>query len=508
MHRQVVSPTVLRSVDGPAVPVHQHPVPSPDGDRIAWVSDRDGRAQVFIAQLPAAGPVRGPAGPLLPDTGVTTLSWSPDGAVLACQITPADGGPTRVALVDPDTGRSRTVGAGAAVTLGAWSPSGHHLGVTVHSEGAAQACLYDLRDETSTPLTAGPDAHVCAIDGDARHVVVRHGLPGARSLELLELRSGTRTALIPGGGATVADARFGTSGGRLYVHTDAGGDRPALLAVSVRGAAVSAVQPVAEHTDDDLDLVVIDPQGTRAALVWNVGGLHEIQLIDLRSGLTQPVTDAPGPVVTAVAFADAGTSLLVASEGSTITPRITRIALVGYAEHTAVLPSAPGAGRAFVEPTQHAFPADDGQRLTGWLLRPSGALGALPTLVWLDDGPARPRWEPLFQALLGAGVAVFAPTVRDVADVAQTVGFLTSTGLADPLRIGLAGRSRAPAALAGWPELFAVGVHVGAPADLPVDPRPAPPLLAVPAVVDRSAFVREVTGWVAAHLTGAGERTA
>ena len=198
MDRPAVSPTALRLVDGPSVPTYQRPAPSPDGERIAWVSDRDGRSRVWVALLPGAGPVREPAGPLLLDADVTALSWSPDGAVLACQITPADGGPTRVELVDPDTGRSRTVGAGAAVTLGAWSPSGHHLGVTVHAgSGIGQACLYDLRDDTSTVLTAAAEAHVCAIDGDARHVVVRHGPPGARSLELLELRSGTRIALDP-----------------------------------------------------------------------------------------------------------------------------------------------------------------------------------------------------------------------------------------------------------------------------------------------------------------------
>ncbi len=514
MDRPAVSPTALRLVDGPTVPIHQRPVPSPGGDRIAWVRDLDGRSQVWVAPLPASGPVREPSGPLLPDADVTALSWSPDGAVIACQIEPTDGGHTRIELVDPDTGRSRTVGAGAPVTLGPWSPSGHHLGVTVHPEGGpgsggiSQACLYDLRDETSTVLTAAPAAHVCAIDGDARHIVLRHGLPGALSLELLELRSGTRVAIVPGGAATVADARFGASGGRLYVHTDAGGDRPALLAVAVRGAVVSAVQAVAEHADDDLDLVVIDPAGTRAALVWDVGGLHEIELIDLRSGLVQPVTDAPGPVVTAVAFAAGGSSLLVGSEGSTITPRITRIALAGYAEHTAVLPAAPGAGRAHVEPTQHAFPAADGRRLSGWLLRPRGALGALPTLVWLYDGPARPRWEPLFQALTTVGVAVFAPTLRDVSDVRATAEFLTGTGLADPLRIGIAGRSLVPLALSAWPELFAAGVHVGAPADRPVDRRPSPPLLAVPGTAERAAFVHEVTSWVTAHLTRTGERTA
>jgi len=480
----------LGGESGPSASVHHRPAPSPDGTRVAWISDRDGRPRVWVAPLPAAGPLAVPDTPITTDADVTALAWSPDGAWLACQVAPFGGERTRVVLVDPDTGHTRPLGSeAAAVTLGAWSPSGHHLGLTIYAEGSGvgQAFLYDLRDGTSTVLATGPAAHVCAIDGDARHAVVRQGRRGTRSLELVDLRSGRRTDLVPGGGASVADARFAVTGGQLYVHTDAGGDRPALLAVTVRGTAVSAVYPIAERADDDLESVSIDPSGVRAALVWNVDGCSEIELLDMRSGLLQPVSDAPGPVVTSVAFTRDGTSLLVASEGSATTPRITRVALAGNAGHTTVVPPRPPTGRALVEPTLHTYLAEDGLRLAGWLFRPRGALGALPTLIWLHGGPEaqeRPLWQPLFQALVAEGIAVFAPNVRgsggygrqfataddrerrftSITDVRATVTFLTDSGLADPRRIGVAGRSYGGyltlEALADFPELFAVGVDV------------------------------------------------
>lgn len=475
---------------------YRSPVPSPDGTRLAWVGDRDGRPRLWLAALPELDlPVTEPDAPLVPHSDISAVSWSPDGVWLACELAPDGGERTRVLLVEVETGAVTEVAEGsAAVTLGVWGPNGHLLGVTVYAEGHGDglACLVDLRDGTSIVVGSGPAARVCAISGadtggGARHVVVRHGRRGARFLELVDLRTGRRVELVPGGDANVADARFGVTGGQLYVHTDATGDRPALLAVTVLGAAVSSVYPVAERPDDDLDQVALDPAGARAALVWNVDGRSEIELLDLRSGHTEPVAEAPGAVVTAVAFTRDGLALLVASEGPTVPPRLTRIELDGYAEHSALAPADPVDDTTLVAPTLHVFRGEDGLRLSGWLFRPPGVRGPLPTLIWLHGGPEaqeRPTFQPLFQALVAQNVAVFAPNVRGsggygrafataddhdrrfvaITDVRATVTFLTAAGLAPADRVGVAGRSYGGyltlAALARFPALFAVGVDV------------------------------------------------
>jgi dipeptidyl aminopeptidase/acylaminoacyl peptidase len=135
----------------------------------------------------------------------------------------------------------------------------------------------------------------------------------------------------------------------------------------------------------------------------------------------------------------------------------------------------------------HQFPAEDGLPLSGWLFRPRGALGPLPTLLWLHGGPEaqeRPTFQPLFQALVAEGIAVFAPNVRGsggygrsfaaaddlerrfvaITDVRAAVDFLVGNGLAAPGRVGVSGRSYGGyltlAALARFPQLFSVGVDV------------------------------------------------
>src|SRR5918992_1851809 len=481
--------------DAPALfpPQYSHPVPSPDGALLAWISDRDGRPRAWVAPLPPAGkPIIEPERPLPVEGDVQALSWSPEGHWLACQTAPSGGERTRVHVVSPDGTQEIDLAPGAAaVTLGVWSPSGRQVGITIFGEGSGDglACLYDLRDGTSTMLASGPAARVCAVSGDGRRAVVRLGRRGARRLELVDLRSGRRTELLPGG-ADVADARFGVTGRQLYVHTDAGRERPALLAVTLSGSSgVSTVYPIAERPDDNLDLVSLDPAGVRAALAWNVDGRSEVELLDLRSGMLEPVVPVPGDVVTGAAFTLDGTALLVANEGPTVSPRISRIGLDVHGTATPLLRPAKqfGASTTLVEPTLHEFRGEDGLRLSGWLFRPSGALGALPTLIWLHGGPEaqeRPTFQPLFQALVAEGIAVFAPNVRGpggygrtfstaddgdrrfaaITDVRAAVDFLVSAGLSDPERVGVSGRSYGGyltlAALAWFPDLFAVGVDV------------------------------------------------
>lgn len=486
-------------------------VPAPDGTSLAWISDVSGRPSAWTGTFDG---VAVDAHRVVPgfDQDVQALSWSPDGRWLAAQLAPGGGERTRVRLIGPD-GPVDIAPAARAVTLGAWSPGGWRLGVTIlGDDGDGQACLIDVRDGTSTVLASGPAARVCALSGDGRRAVVRLGRRGARELELVDLRSGLRTPLLPGGGAVVADARFDRY--RLYVHTDAGHERPVLLAVDLRGRCATRV--VAARDDADLDIVALDPEAARVTLVWNVQGRSELELLDLRSGRTAALTRPPGDVVTSVAFTRDGRALLVGSEGPAVPPRISHVPLWPGGPAGALL--ADPAPSGLVEPDLEHFTGEDGLELSGWLFRPptppgpagpGRRPGPVPVLVWLHGGPEaqeRPVFQPLFQALLAAGIAVFAPNVRGsagygrafvaaddgprrhvaITDVRAAVRFLVDSGHADPDRVGVGGRSYGGyltlVALAWFPELFAVGVDVCGMSDL-------------------HTFYRDTEPWIAAAAT-------
>lgn len=479
-------------------------VSAPDGTSLAWISDVSGRPRAWTGAFDGSG--LGTPRPLPAfDEDVQALSWSPDGLWLAAQLAPGGGERTRVRLIGPDGPVDIAPGA-RAVTLGAWSPGGWRIGVTIlGDDGDGQACLVDVRDGTSTVLASGPAARVCAVSSDGRRAVVRLGRRGARELELVDLRSGLHTPLLPGGGAVVADARFDRT--RLYVHTDAGHDRPVLMALDLRGR--SAPRLIAARDDADLDGVALDPEAARVTLVWNVDGRSELELLDLRSGRAEPLTPPPGDVVTSVAFTRDGRALIVGSEGPTVPPRISHVPLWpgGIAAPLLADSSPPG----LVEPDLEHFTGEDGLPLTGWLFRPRTTPGPVPVLLWLHGGPEwqeRPVFAPLFQALLAAGIAVFAPNVRGstgygrafvaaddgprrhvaITDVRAAVRFLVDSGHAAPDRIGVAGRSYGGyltlVALAWYPELFVVGVDVCGMSDLHTFYRDTEPWIAVSATTE------------------------
>jgi dipeptidyl aminopeptidase/acylaminoacyl peptidase len=307
--------------------------------------------------------------------------------------------------------------------------------------------------------------------------------------------------LLPGGEANVADARFGITGGQLFVHSDAGGERPALLGVGLNGdAEPSLPYVVAARTSTTSTSWRSTPAGARAALVGTSTGRSEVDLLDLRSGITEPLP-GPGRRRHGAAFTATGAALLVGQRGpdgpaddhpdrarrcGPIRPRR------GSRRPTQPLRSPPCSRRLRATPGTSSTPscttspAEDGLPFSAGCSGPERLRRSRPTLIWLHGGPEaqeRPIFQPLFQALLAEGVAVFAPNVRGsggygrtfsqaddldrrfvaITDVRAAVTSLVEQGLATRRGSGVRPvvRGLPDAGGAGLvPELFRVGVDV------------------------------------------------
>jgi acetyl esterase/lipase len=179
-----------------------------------------------------------------------------------------------------------------------------------------------------------------------------------------------------------------------------------------------------------------------------------------------------------------------------------------------------------VRPVPVRFPGADGLPLTGLLYRPAGARAPMPMMLHFHGGPEsqeRPTYNPLFQALAAAGVAVFAPNVRGssgygrafteaddldrrwaaLADVEACARYAVAAGLADPDRLGCMGRSYGGyltlAALTRFPDLFRVGVDVCGMFDLATFYERTEPWIAASAVtkyghpVEHAQLLRELS---------------
>jgi Tol biopolymer transport system component len=127
---------------------------SPDGRRIAFLSDRESADRVFVVAADGTGLQKLDAG--APDSTVIEAdpAWSPDGTRLALTVRTREG-KARIAVHDLRTGKRTLVSAAADVaSMPAWSPDGRHL-VYVADRGG------------------DPDLRIVRADGSAGAVIVR-----------------------------------------------------------------------------------------------------------------------------------------------------------------------------------------------------------------------------------------------------------------------------------------------------------------------------------------------
>jgi dipeptidyl aminopeptidase/acylaminoacyl peptidase len=482
--------TELPGLDWLAAETCTSPALSPDGSTLAVVSDRDGTPGAWLI------PLVQPGQPARLDTGedyVRVISWSPDGEWLCLTTAPGGGERTLVRALRPDGSDARIVAGTPAgmASIGCWQPGGHIVGLAesnVADPTSLDTYAVDVCSGRRRQLANGLAATVCTFSHDGRYAVVRVGSRGARRLLLVDTRAGSSADLL-GADATVADARFAPDDRTIYLQTDADREFAALLALPrVAAGYPEAAELIAARDGVELERFALEPTGRAVVTVWNVEGRSELELVDLAAGQRRALPAPSAEVITGCAFVQDGGSLILAVESGAEPPHVLRYPLPA-AQPVRLAPALPPSWPpdAPVRPELHRWRARDGLELSGWSYRPAGVLGAVPTLVWLHGGPEaqeRPIFNPLYQALLGYGVSVFAPNVRGssgfgrafvdadvghrrfaaIDDVADLVRYLVDAGLTHPAVIGCAGRSYGGyltvAAMVMYPELFRVGVDL------------------------------------------------
>ena len=547
MHDGSPDPVAALAAQLVDLPSNRDASPSPLGDRIAYVSDRSGVPQVWVAVTDPgrADPPR--RVPLPGEEPVTAVHWSPDGDWLAVSVLAGGGVPTSVWVVRPDGTDARLVAdatvCGNAV-LGPWSRATNQLLVTLAaptSDGEQSTLAVDPLTGASVSVAEGELAVVLDVSDDERFLLVRDGPRGQRWCVVVDReqdrdhpvqpfgRAFTEafpvtshpqwSGAAPGGGSTdtgVLRPHPVGSGIVAYVRSDVGRQHPALLAVPLsRDGERGEGGVIASRPDADLELFAVDSEGRRVALVWNVGGWSQLEIMDLQTYQTRRVDSFDGTVVSSVAFADAAPVLAVTAERADRAPRtwlvdaVTTAARSLFRVEPAGASTPVGYGAPTVNPRPVYFDALDGLPLAGWLYEPPGRAVTGPALVYLHGGPEaeeRPVFTPLFQTFVAAGIAVFTPNVRGssgsgrtfghaddrggryaaISDVGAAAEELIRLGVASPDALLVGGRSYGGyltlAALTRFPDLFAGGIAECGMSDLLTFYRDTEPWIAAAAV--------------------------
>jgi dipeptidyl aminopeptidase/acylaminoacyl peptidase len=481
------------------------PALAPSGDRVAFVSDRSGLPRLEVATLDQQTP---PAVLSGPDEEVVSVAWSPDGEWLAYLVSPGGSICAQLFAVRPD-GTDRHLVAGgdprATVFAGGWTAlPGHYVCSIAPGDGpGADVVLVDVVSGAQRTLATGGFLSVTSVAAGEQRVLARRGPRGHRHIVVIDVATGVQRRVLPlgaPGGAASEDGRFGPDGRSVYLRAalpgPPGSDRAGLVHVPLDDAGLPGEgQVLIARPDADLDAYAVRADGT-VVCVWNVHGVTELEVRDLASGALVHAVPLPQPVMPGWSLTGDGTALLAELTGPSVPRSLWLVPLFDDgADGAAPLPTTPHRPdpHLLATPVRCHYLAEDGLELDGWLYTPRDAHGPNRTVVSFHGGPEgqeRPSYHAVAQALVAAGITVFAPNVRgsggrgrafmsaddgaareaSFADVPATVRYLVEAGIARPGQVGAHGWSYGGyltlVALTRWPDLFAAGATLAGMSDL------------------------------------------
>jgi acetyl esterase/lipase len=450
---------------------------------------------------------------------VSRVIHSADGWWLACEVAPEGGTRTQIWVVttDPDDRMARRIDAEEAGTAELIGWDGTRVAAILTGEdGVGQSSLIDPADGHCTVLDRRSGGRL--VDAWAGASLIRVGPRGYH--EMIMLHGQTEIALLPFDlGSTTANGvilddhhprriRYGPTGEltklyypgvspqgyvRALIRSDNGCEHARLLEVTVTQDAVSYFV-VAERSDGDLDEFAVSDDLSTVALLWNLQGRSELQILEyIDYTLTEPIP-LPGLVASELSISAGGSMVAMTIEGPAM-PRTVEV-VDPRSRQWEPIDREPSRGPVIAGFTASTAPetitARDGLRLNAWLYQPAAnrTRGAVVYLHGGPEGQARPGYNEIFSQLVNDGITVLAPNVRGsggfgrtfvhaddkekrfaaIDDVADCVRFLVDNDLADPRLIACAGWSYGGfltmAALTFHPALFAAGISICGMSDL------------------------------------------
>ncbi len=489
------------------------PTLSPDGRRLAYISNSSGVPQIWVQDVGSSAPARQISN--LPDP-VGFVTWSPTADALAYMVLPGGGLNTQIWVAKPDGSGTRRLSAGGRENNGldGWTRDGRYLLAqsNVRNPAARDAALIAADSGAWRFLTSGAGLNsITDVRGD-RAVVTRVVGRGDDNLHLIDLKSGREILLTPHDGkAETGWGALSPDGSRLWVSSNIGRDRQAFGYIDIAADGTpSPIRYVARRDDAVADNALLSEDGRTAALVWNANGRSNLDWLDTASGTITPGPDLPLDIIFPNEMTADGRTLLLTGLSANRTADIYTIDRASGALTRQTQSRHDGVDLAkLVRPELIAYQAADGVQLSGWLYRPPGVTGPLPLVFNYHGGPegqARPVMSPDAQALVANGIAVFAPNVRGssgfgkafmamddgakrvdgVQDIRATTDALVRLGIADPKRLGIMGGSyggyMVMAAVTEFPDMFAAGANLFG-------------------IVNFESFFRETEPWMAAIST-------
>jgi dipeptidyl aminopeptidase/acylaminoacyl peptidase len=417
------------------------PAPSPDGQRVAFLTTLFGRkVQAASVAVQGSYPIQLTDEP----SGTADAQYLPPEAKRLV-VTALREGRRRLLLVDDEGGAAEPVdGDDGDQLLGGVTRDGKRIVYAVESRGKASLRTYSVEAGKTTEVTPPPPAAghppptgslpleealsglfaLGPLSPDGRSVLalVRRGESDAIALADLTSARGDLIAVseMP---ARFRQPRFSPDGRTVYVLTDAGRARMGVDAITVKDRSHRTVYA----PDQEIDAFALSDDGHRLAVAVDANGQDVFSLLDFPTLRAQPLAAPPSGALAEGGMrwdragerlffgwrlADDTTDVWELRVGRGTAARITRSPRPGLSPETIPRPSLLKVGD-----------------LQAWLWRPKQ--GSRPRVaVLIARQPTRPVFDKRIAALNFAGLAVLAVNGRGAQKAA--LAWLASAKDLDP----------------------------------------------------------------------------
>ncbi|QFU81574.1 S9 family peptidase [Natronorubrum aibiense] len=471
----------------------------PEGDRLSFLMDTTGTAQVWTLEAPRAWPEQR----TFYDERVTFASWSPECPELIFGMD--EGGNERAQLfrLDAETGviENLTAMPDAKHRWGGWSHDGERFAFASNRRDESVFDIYvQGRDEIGDEATLVYEGDGwLSLSGwspdDSRLLVSQAYSNFDQDLYVLDLEADEPELehLTPHEG----DIRYGSAswapdGEGVYLVTDEGDADTLYLAYL--DLENGALETVAEGDGWNVDGIALDDETGRFVYSRNVEGYTELTVGEFDADdptdfETFPDPDLPGGISGGVSFDPDAERFALSTTGDTVNTNVFVVDVeTGEAERWTDAPTAGIPRASFDESELVHVESFDGLEVPAFLTLPDDAEdGQTPVIVDIHGGPEsqrRPSFSSVKQYFVDRGYAYFEPNVRgsagygadyaalddvekrmdSVADIEACVEWLHDHPAVDPDRIAAKGGSYGGfmvlAALTEYPDLWAAGVDV------------------------------------------------
>lgn len=386
----------------------RHHTLSPDGQRIAFIWDRDNASDIYVMPVTGGWAQRVSfERKLVAYWSDETPAWSPDGQRLAfgmndhVYVMLADGGlPKKIS--------DFTEGASSPV----WMPDSQGLLVSADRGDSTHLLLSDADGAWPRSLVSRADGDVwdAQPSPDGRFVAYTFR-PfddlNRLDIHLVEVATGQVRELLGSPKVRRRAARWSPDGSWLvFISEESGWNE--LWRVKPDGDGLHQLT----HFGHDVEDAVWSPDGTQLAAILNRSGACHLALIDPQTGAASDLRTDEG-FYSRPNWSPSGDWLTVEYESPTQPPDIYKVEMNGRVTPltTSQLPAL--AAQPLVQPERVSYKSFDGLEIPAFLYRPAKPNGA--AVLYPHGGPSAQyvlEWDILAQYFVAKGYTWIAPNYR------------------------------------------------------------------------------------------------